>query len=233
MKFVTDRISTAKGKSFDDLIKDFVSKKETKIASASNQVKTAQIENLGERRADPYKAKKDGKEESDVEEKDEKKEVEASGKGNAVKDEEGVSSGQLDVEPLHQEGESTPCPHKGDDKKKEASADKGDKCKDECPSTGQPEWEGKNTNDPDAGKHRDGDGDQKKASAKSTKKAEVACECGEKDCDCESDKKDCSAKTETKFVRIANLNDKSKKWLAEYWKNLYPAEYVDAMLSDK
>jgi len=238
MKFVTDKINTGKGKSFDDLIKDFISKKEVKTASANVQTKKANLDNFGDKKAEPFGAKKDDKE---VEKKDEveveakteteKKEVEASDKGNVVKDEEGASSGQLEVEPLHQEGESTPTPHKDGDKK-EASADKGDKCKDECPSTGQPEWEGKNTNDPDAGKHREGDGDQKAAAAKSsTKKAE--CEAEESEDEKQEDEKECSAKSETKFIRIANLNDKSKKWLAEYWKNLYPAEYVDAMLSDK
>jgi hypothetical protein len=35
-----------------------------------------------------------------------------------------------------------------------------------------------------------------------------------------------------KFVKIAKLNDKTKNWLREYWKNLYPAEYVDMMLKD-
>ena len=43
-------------------------------------------------------------------------------------------------------------------------------------------------------------------------------------------------KTEAKavsFVKIAKLNDKTKAMLKTYWSNLYPAEYVDAMLTDQ
>ena len=44
------------------------------------------------------------------------------------------------------------------------------------------------------------------------------------------------AKEEIKVARyqkIANLDGKSKAWLINYWKNLYPPEYADAMTADK
>jgi hypothetical protein len=36
-----------------------------------------------------------------------------------------------------------------------------------------------------------------------------------------------------KFVKIAKLDPKTKAWLKDYWTNLYPAEYVDAMIQDQ
>ena len=62
MKFVTDKINTGKGKSFDDLIKDFISKKEVKTASANVQTKKANLDNFGDKKAEPFGAKKDDKE---------------------------------------------------------------------------------------------------------------------------------------------------------------------------
>lgn len=121
-----------------------------------------------------------------------------------AENEEAESSGQLDVEPLHQKGESTP--KVGKDKEKESSASGKMKKEDkEGEDSKQPEWEGKkeNNNDPESGKHRAGDGDQKKASKS------------------------------TKFVKIANLDDKTKSFLRKYWESLYPKEYVDAMIADK
>jgi len=112
MKFVTDRISTRKAKSLDDLINEFRSKKEVKTASSETVVKTAEQD-------------------------------------------EADSSGQLDVEPLHQTGESTTMPKNGPNGKKEgtekgtakASTDPEAEGKD----SGQPKAEGseKFTNDPE------------------------------------------------------------------------------------
>ena len=71
MKFVTNKISTGKAKTFADLVEDYRNKNASlqKQASQEAVVKTARTD---------------------------------------AKQEEGESSGQLDVEPLHQEGESTP-----------------------------------------------------------------------------------------------------------------------------
>ena len=65
--------------------------------------------------------------------------------------EEADSSGQLDVEPLHQTGESTTMPKAGPSAKKddgEKSAGAATKEKDEADSSGQPEAEGKLVNKP-------------------------------------------------------------------------------------
>jgi len=65
--------------------------------------------------------------------------------------EEAESSGQLDVEPLHQTGESTTMPKNGPSAKKDeslGSTSKVVKEKDEADSSGQPEAEGKLVNDP-------------------------------------------------------------------------------------
>lgn len=37
----------------------------------------------------------------------------------------------------------------------------------------------------------------------------------------------------SKFVKIAKLNQENKTFLREFWLNVYPAEYVEAMLADK
>lgn len=180
----------------------------------------------------------------------------------AEEKDEGVSSGQLDVEPLHQKGESTPTPGKKEEKAGSDVKDTNNENTKPAESSGQPEWEGKkeNVNDPKAGEHRDGDGDQKKSKvvqpAKEAKgnienltaprfgpggKPVEKKEDENKD-EKEDDEKDCKAEekvetkvadTKTGFVRVANLNAKDKAWLKNYWRTLYPAEYADAMTADK
>jgi len=270
MQFITNKISTGKAKTFEELVSAYVEKKnQAKTADASQAIKTAQVEV-----------------------------VEASGRGDASAGEkdEAESSGQLDVEPLHQEGESTPSPHKdktecsADSEVKQADVKMSDPCEDECDSSGHPEWEGKDehNNDPEAGRHREGDGDQKEAAGEAeVKKANLdnlgdkkakpfgkeekeeeeeevkasadsetkeaaskktaGCDCGP-DCDCpgkaggDCECKSCHADTKKdvkeavaapKFVKVSDLNDKSKSWLRDYWRNIFPDAYVDAMLADK
>lgn len=116
---------------------------------------------------------------------------------------EADSSGQLEVEPLHQEGESTPSPSKKKEVKKAKDAcDKDNENKTDAEDSEQSSWEGKkkNNNDPQAGKHRDGD--QKKAQS-------------------------------NRFIKISNLDEKSKDLLRKYWSKIYPKDFVDAMLADK
>lgn len=269
MKLVTNHISTGKQKSFRELVSE--------IQGKNQQVKTASAN------------------------------VEAKGPGSksGANEDEAESSGQLDVEPLHQKGESEhPDPTKmPKDKEANAEVAKEADCKDtdnennsEADDSLQPTWEGKqeNNNNPEAGKHRDGDGDQEKAaSTKKSKEAQISnfgdkkakpfgskgdddkkdmsaadadgaddddkdveakvssktkvagCNCGCGDCpscDCENcgGEHSASAKTEAKvakkeanFVKVSNLDEKSKSWLDTYWKNLYPSAFVDAMLADK
>ncbi len=199
--------------------------------------------------------------------------------GSNEKD-EAPSSGQLDVEPLHQTGESTPVADKKSDGKGEA------KKEDKSASTvvAEKKEAGKV---PDAFKEhqfkkkdaKEGDDKEKKDDKKDEKKeASAKCEaCGSCPCEkgckkaaaaqqikqaegekkgkgdegkdsgqpawegkkenvndpkVEGEKKDASTENK-KFIRIANLDSKTKTWLKDYWKNLYPAEYVDAMIQDK
>jgi hypothetical protein len=251
MKFITNKIQTGKAKTLAELLAKKEEAPVVKTAAAQAEVKVA-------------------------EEKKEK--------------DEGQSSGQLDVEPLHQKGESTPTPGKKEEKAAGGEVkDTNNENTKPAESSGQPEWEGKkeNVNDPKAGEHREGDGDQKKSeAAQPVKEAAKKCEkCGKEPCACEKkeasrgnidnltaprfgkdgkpeekkddkaeDKKDCKdckaeEKTDTKaaeakpaetktaqkdqFVKVSNLNAKDKSWLRTYWRNLYPAEYADAMTADK
>lgn len=240
MKFVTNKISTGKAKTFADLVEDY----RNKIASLQKQasqeavVKTARTDAIQE---------------------------------------EGESSGQLDVEPLHQEGESTPkvkgkSGGEGSEKiQPEAAANTTVKaadcgvCDKDNENNGPAEESGqtkadfpKRTNDPEAGKHRDGDGDQKKAETETPvvtaggkgsggsknfgdKKApEFGTEkTGDEDAEeVEAKKKPCSdgkkkKASDRKFVVVANLDSKSKNWLKKYWSDLYQSDYADAMTADK
>ena len=130
--------------------------------------------------------------------------------------EEAESSGQLDVEPLHQKGESTNQPKGSDAGEKEKPV-----------SSGQPEAEGKLTNDPKVEKE-----------AKTIDKKEDEIEIEKKDKDKKEEVKAENKETKTavkekKYVKLANLDEKSKSFLREYWLKQYPVEFVDAMLADK
>lgn len=123
--------------------------------------------------------------------------------------EEADSSGQLDVEPLHQKGESTEMPKKGPKAKKEGEAEAEEKeatvvkQDEEADSSGQPEWEGKqeHVNDPEV--EEDAKGGSSKAKAKT---AAAKCEtCGESCDKCTCDDCKCASCTETK--KTAALED--------------------------
>jgi hypothetical protein len=228
MKFVTHKISTGPRKSFEQIVSDYAAKQQgtVKTASAGQTVKTAE----GVARSD-------------------------------AKQEEGESSGQLDVEPLHQTGESTPKvkgKSGGEDKKDKAAAtnqetkvadcgicDKDNENNDDADESGQTKADfPKLTNDPKAGKHRDGDGDQKKEANSANfgdkkappfgkKEEKKDGKDGKKE---EKEGKEVVAKTaqsKRRFIRIANLDGKSKAWLKKYWGKIYMGEYADAMTADK
>lgn len=235
MRFYTNRIPTGTGRSFAQLVEDFRGNKEpqVKIASADEAVKTA-------------------------EEKD-----------------EADSSGQLDVEPLHQVGESTPSPGKKDESKSEAKADTEvkDAVETEAKESETQETEVKEaeaevaeaSDDCDCGEGcecKGGDDDcpntcGSKACMASTdeqvKEASEKCDTdNENKGDAESsgqtewegkkennndpnsdDTKEAAAAESAQFVKLSNLDGKSKKWLSDYWNSLYPPEFVEAMLADK
>ncbi len=110
--------------------------------------------------------------------------------------EEADSSGQLDVEPLHQEGESTTMPKAGpsakkDDGEKTSSATK--QPDEEGKDSGQPKAEGseKFTNDPEVPSK-----EEKAGSAGVAKVAGHCPKCEESEADCTCDCKDCTASKE-------------------------------------
>ena len=261
MKFITNKISTGKAKSFDDIIKEY-QKSKMKVASSTATVKTAEQD-------------------------------------------EADSSGQLDVEPLHQTGESTTMPKAGPSAKTEGKDNEKAAKADTCPEkegddSEQPKWEGKqeNNNKPEVledakggsanaktkeaaledlpqavqdkikGKKTDdacddddkNDKDDKDCSAEKNEedeekkesevkdedeeKKEAGCECEKCNCDpCECKDSKCAEKEEedeekkeassTKFVKIANLNAKNKGFIREYWTKLYGEDSVSALLADK
>lgn len=190
MKFITDRISTGKARSFNDFVEDYKNK---------HQIKTASVKTAEQDEAD--------------------------------------SSGQLDVEPLHQEGESTTMPKAGPSAKKDdgeksaATTDPDAKGKD----SGQPkaEWSGKG-NGPGEGKG-DGNGDgsgecvnkdddkEVKVDDKEEKEAKVE----------EDDIEEKKAAAKTIFLKFANLDSKNRSFLVEYWRQEFGDDYVDAMVSEK
>jgi len=200
MQFVQNKISVGKGKNFDDIVKDYMDKKNASVKTASTAspaVKTAEKE-------------------------------------------EGVSSGQLDVEPLHQTGESTNQDSiNKDDKGSKGSAKKVEK-DEEGKDSGQPKAEAKLTNDPKVEEKKanasfDKFIEEKKEEAKDKKDGKEECGCDkEKDEDKKDEKKEeKDASSKSGFKKIANLTPSEKTRLAAYWKNLYPAEFVDAMLAEK
>ncbi|MFA5759264.1 MAG: hypothetical protein WC942_07920 [Clostridia bacterium] len=214
MNFFNNRISMGKTKSFDDICKEIIEKKNKKevLANSNNVIKTAESE-------------------------------------------EEKSSGQLEVEPLHQTGESTYVPAAGASAKKDDSSKASESStqkseKEECDSSGQPEWEGKqeNNNDPEkkiAGSEKgpgipDGTGPGKDSKEcpfnkdkDDDKKDEKCPKCDKEECECEKEDDKKEAKVSPKFVKIANLDEKTKTWLKEYWGNIFDKNYAEAMVSDK
>ena len=238
MQFITNRIYTGGGKTFEDYVKECSQKAET--------VKTASTE-------DEKVVKKAEQEEAD-------------------------SSGQLDVEPLEQEGESRTMPKDGPKAKKESKEAKvtDNENKSDADSSGQPEWEGKkeNNNDPEKPTEKGG------SSEEEVKEAGQVCDtCGKScdECECETKTKPCKAEdsdkdvkeagnlpealeehkfkkkdekeekegdskkeekeekeaTSKQFVKVANLDAKNKAFLRKYWSQLFGDEYVNALLADK
>jgi len=208
MKFITNKISTGKVKNFEEIVASYAKKEQVKVASTKETVKVAEAD-------------------------------------------EADSSGQLDVEPLHQTGESTTMPKNGPSAKSEgdtpaASSPSGSE-KEEGEDSGQPKAEAKLVNTPEKPK-------ESEATEEEVKEAGIKgnCEkCGKPNFLCkgkcsgdgeekeddekekEDDGEDKEASSQKRFIRLANLDGKSKNWLSTYWKKIYPADYVDAMLADK
>jgi hypothetical protein len=144
--------------------------------------------------------------------------------------EEADSSGQLDVEPLHQVGESTNQDSINKDDTSKATVKKTVE-KDEAEDSGQPKAEKKLENTPKVEASTEV---ETKLAESEDEEVDVEAKKDE-DCGCEKEEKEeeKEASVKTGYIKIANLNEKSKNRLKEYWKNIYPADFVDAMLADK
>lgn len=176
---------------------------------------------------------------------------------------EAPSSGQLDVEPLHQTGDSVkpsattknetaaaPSPKKDED----CEADSSGQPEAEGKLVNKPEVKEEETKEETKEDKKDKeiavaktDEKVKEAAIEDIQKAKEEDEMTEEELAAkkeeeketateETEKKTAVTKTEVKkagFVRLANLDDKTKSWLRTYWRNLYPEEYVEAMLAEK
>lgn len=65
------------------------------------------------------------------------------------------------------------------------------------------------------------------------KKAEVKVEEKKTEAKVEEKTEKVAETNKVQFVKIAKLTAESKKFLKEFWLNIYPPEYVEAMLAEK
>jgi len=197
IKLCTNTIPSGKKVSFNDLVNKYAAKKESLTKTASKKEKD-EAEGSGQ---PEWEGKAENNNDPEVDEKACMAKAEESvKKAGKNEDEKGESSGQLDVEPLHQTGESVDAGNKDltDDKVKKTEIGKSKKA---------------------AGIDNFGDKKAKPFGAKEEKEDD-------------KEEKEAVASTNGRFIRVAKLNDKTKSWLKKYWQNLYPAEYVDAMIAD-
>ncbi len=100
-------------------------------------------------------------------------------------------------------------------------------------TSGQPAAEAKSTNNP---KKEDGKGngnkvDNKPAESSGQPEAEAKLtNCPKVE---EEKKEEKKATATTGFIKIAKLDAKTRAFLRDYWKTLYPDDYVEAMLAEK
>lgn len=124
-----------------------------------------------------------------------------------------------------------------DPKKEGGKSGKADNS--EAPSSGQPEAEAKLVNKPKV--ECDTNEEVKKADGKpfGGKQAPPFKKKNKKDDDKKDDKDDNEEKEDKEasrkmsFVKLSALNGPTKEMLRTYWRTLYPADYVDAMLAEK
>jgi len=208
VKLQTDKISL-KSVNFSDFVKDVLKKKE-------EVVKTAEVEEV--------------KEEKEVEEvkeevKEEEKDKEAETETEEVK--------TAEVEEKEEEKEVTAEEEKEEEKEAETETEEVKTAKtDEAESSGQPEAEGKLVNVPKKDDGKGGKADNKEAETSGQTDVEPLHQTGESEHggDLAKGKK---KSANSKFIRIAKLNPKTKDFLRKYWSTLFPEDYVDAMLAEQ
>ena len=225
MKFYTNKISTGKAQNFGEFVQKLAASnvaysKTASTAAPEKAEKTANIANLGDKKAPPFgkkEEKKDGKEVEKAEgtEKEScnasaEKEVKVA-KDECCKEKDGeMHVKKQEMDPVG--GTNTGKPE--GEKKKASVAKKADNSEIPAENKGVTHEVDKCCGAPTSG---DGSEGSKKSEGKSEAKAE--------------EKKEASASR--RMVRIANLDSKTKNEWKNYWKKLYPSEYVDAMFADK
>jgi hypothetical protein len=219
IKFCTNTISLGKGKSFNDLVNKIASKDETMVKQASKEEKD-EAESSGQPEAEAKLVnqpkvedeKKESAADETIKEAGEKGMCEC-GKPNFI------CKGKC-------KGESSDSDDDKEDKKEDDDDDKEDKKED------------------DDDKEASADADVKEASGKN--EDECADSSGQLDCEPlhqkgESEKagdltgkeKKTEAGTKPKFVKVAKLNSKTRSFLADYYSQYYPADFVEALLAEK
>jgi hypothetical protein len=225
-KFFTGGISL-QPKSFSEFAQQTVANMRKEASAQQGQIKTAgklpdalkehQFKGKNEKEEGKEDKKEDGKEDKEASSSTVTKEA----KKGKQKD-EGETSGQLKVEPLHQKGESDKGSKITDKNKKVEASGKNED--DKAGSSGQLDVEplhqkgesdkpsavnGKNKVDNDSGKSK-GTSDKKEDSKEEKKEASTV-----------------------QTIKLAKLDGKTRDFLKTYWSNLYPSEYVEFMLSEK
>jgi len=240
MQFVTNKISTGNKRTLDDIIASY-GKKEVNVKTASVEKPITKMSAPNEDGPTSGQPQAEAK----LVNKPERSDVPAS--GGSKKQDEAPSSGQPEAEAKLvnepekdkeakttveiKEAELTPAQEKLPEALKEKiRAKQGDKKDDDekeekTAAIDEPgKRDGTGPYDPDATEEEKEEAKKNKGDRKGKRQLD-----GE-ECPNASDKE---ASSKMKFVKIANLDDKTKTWLSDYWKNLYPAEYVDALLADK
>lgn len=250
MKFYTNKISTGKGSNFGEFIQKLAEANGnlTKTAStAAPATKEANIANFGDKKANPFGAKKeDGKDEKPAAKKEgeekeacgtacasteteikiaEEKKVDKDGEMHVKKQEMDPVGGTNTGKP---EGEKKKEAEVKAETKEAAKTNPKDKKAVDNKATGKkasneevPAENKGRTHTPDecCGAPTSGDGSE--GSKKDSKKSEP------------SEKKEDKKASTSRFVKISNLDSKTKSEWKNYWKKLYPSEYVDALFADK
>jgi hypothetical protein len=229
MKFYSGKITTGKSVTFEDFIKKATAAKgqsleKTASSVESSAVKEANLSNFGDNKAAPFgkkDEKKEKKEDCDSSDKKEdcKKEADAEKEVKVASDcDEGCTDkdGVMKVKKQEVDPVGGTNTGKPEGEKKKSSIDAKTVTKKADNSEVPAENKGvKHQVDECCGAPTSGDGSE--GSKKKEKK------------DSSEEKKAESSR----FIRIANLDSKTKNEWKSYFKKLYPSAYVDAMFADK
>jgi hypothetical protein len=225
MKFVTNRISVGKSGSFADFIQKVSASNPALSKTAST--KEANIANFGDKKAAPFGKSTDEKEKNKTKTKTKDNEVKPSAeeekescsatseKEVKVAEEKKTKDGEMRVEMQEMDpvGGSNTGKAEGEKKKKEASSKKASNSEVPAENKGVTHKVDECCGAPTS-KSDDGSESSKKTEKKTDEKTEKGA-------------------SSTRFVRIANLDSKTKNEWKKYFKKLYPSSYVDAMFADK